>query len=519
MAMVLLRSASSGYYLNSVLWLHKRLMRAVAFVKNALVSPTSLRARIMRGSFWSFIGSTISYGTAFAAGLAAAQILGKSGFGELSMIRNTISTIGIFAGLGLGLTATKHVAEYREKAPERTARIIRLCQLTALVSGVVMTLVLAIGSSFIATTLLAAPHLASSLIIGSLLLFIYSYDGTQKGILAGFEAYRRTAAILAIGGLLTLVSVITGTYVWGVNGALMGFLVSASTVLFLNSYAIRVERRQNKIPGEVKGAWTEKKVLVDFSLPALFSGLIMGVSIWIVNMMLVNQPNGYEQMGIIGATNYITTFAMFVPNAALQAFLPILSMELNRDVYVQTSRRLLILNSYTAFFFTTSFVAIMLYFVPAIMHLFGTDFGDGRIALVFALCALPVLTYKDGIARFIQAKSLLWFAFMSNLVWAIILIFSAQMLIDYGASGITLALLCSYILNSMIFVPIYYRKLNMNRQIWRDASLGAILALSLLPAAFSNFVSLNFSFLSLLFIVTICGICIAALLIWKWFQE
>jgi len=108
-------------------------MQAIAFVRNALISPSSLRARIIRGSFWSFVGSSISYGTAFGASLLCAQMLGKSGFGELSMVRNTISTIGIFAGLGLGLTATKYIAEHREKNPERTTRIIQLCLLSAFV--------------------------------------------------------------------------------------------------------------------------------------------------------------------------------------------------------------------------------------------------------------------------------------------------------------------------------------------------------------------------------------------------
>jgi O-antigen/teichoic acid export membrane protein len=156
----------------------------------------------------------------FIASLACAKLLGKVGFGELGIIRNTISTMGIFAGLGLGVTATKHIAEFREKDVERTARIIQLCLWVAVFSGAFMTLVLMLGSSVIAENVLAAPHLAPSLLLGALLLFVYAYDGAQKGILAGFEAYRQSAVIHIIGGMTTVVSVFGGARLRGTQCAL-----------------------------------------------------------------------------------------------------------------------------------------------------------------------------------------------------------------------------------------------------------------------------------------------------------
>jgi len=473
----------------------------------------------MRGSFWSFIGSSISYGTAFGASLVCAQLLGKSGFGELSMVRNTISTIGIFAGLGLGLTATKYVAEYREKDPERTTRIIRLCLLTAFISGVLVAFLLAIGSSFIATSVLAAPQLTSSLLIGSLLLLVYAYDGTQKGILAGFEAYRRTAVIYAVGGLLTFALVIGGTWLWALNGALIGFLISAAVVLLLNNHAIRIERTNHNIPVEAGSVWLERGMLTAFSLPALLSSMIVGISIWVVNTMLVNQPDGYAQMGIIGAASYITMLAMFVPSAVLQVFLPVLSMELNKGSQTKTSGRLLILNSYTAFFITTSFVSLILYFVPTILHLYGPAFVDGQLTMTLVLCSLPILTYKDGIARFIQAKALLWLGFASNMTWAIFLLVGALIFLQFGATGVALATLISYILNSVIFVPIYYKRLDMHRQLGRDALLGLLLTLAIIPGAMSNIIDFDIVWLLVMVVATCCCIGASMLLILFWLRE
>ena len=61
------------------------------------------------------------------ASMVVARILGKNEFGELGMIQSTVGMLGVFAGFGLGLTATKHVAELKHSNPERTGRILSLC--------------------------------------------------------------------------------------------------------------------------------------------------------------------------------------------------------------------------------------------------------------------------------------------------------------------------------------------------------------------------------------------------------
>jgi O-antigen/teichoic acid export membrane protein len=91
----------------------------------------------------------------------------------------------------------------------------------------------------------------------------------------------------------------------------------------------------------------------------------------------------------MSATHQINTFALFVPRSALQVLLPILAMELNKDVETPKSNRLMMLNSYTAFFLTTSLVSILLYFVPAILLLYGQDFSDAY-CYGFCVCSLPI---------------------------------------------------------------------------------------------------------------------------------
>ena len=54
------------------------------------------------------------------------------------MIQSTVGMFGVFAGFGLGLTATKHVAEFRQSDPDRAGRIIGLSGLFAIGPGGLM---------------------------------------------------------------------------------------------------------------------------------------------------------------------------------------------------------------------------------------------------------------------------------------------------------------------------------------------------------------------------------------------
>jgi len=93
------------------------------------VEASEIGYRLAKGVFWSMASAVISRGLMLAASVLVARMLGKTGFGELGMIRSTVGMFGVFAGFGLGLTATKHVAEFRSSDPARAGRIIgfQLC--------------------------------------------------------------------------------------------------------------------------------------------------------------------------------------------------------------------------------------------------------------------------------------------------------------------------------------------------------------------------------------------------------
>ena len=119
----------------------------------------SLRARFAVGVFWSLAGAVFSRGFLLAASVVCARVLGKEGFGALGIILSTAGMFGIFAGLGLGLTATKYVSEFRRLDPMRAGRILAFSACAAYISASAMTALLILFATPLARYILASPDL------------------------------------------------------------------------------------------------------------------------------------------------------------------------------------------------------------------------------------------------------------------------------------------------------------------------------------------------------------------------
>jgi O-antigen/teichoic acid export membrane protein len=157
------------------------------------IAASELHSRLVRGAFWSLAGAVISQGLALVALIVAARVLGKTQFGEYGMIASTVGALGVFAGLGLGLTATKFVAEHRLRDPGRAGRILGLSTETAVVSGLVVSVSLYVLAPVLAERTLNAPQLVWELRLGCALLFLNALNGMQTGALCGLEAFKAIA--------------------------------------------------------------------------------------------------------------------------------------------------------------------------------------------------------------------------------------------------------------------------------------------------------------------------------------
>src|SRR5262245_26613534 len=101
-------------------------------------SAPSVAARVVRGSLWSLAGALLSRVLALVSAMLVARLLGKSIYGELGLIQSTIGMFGTLAAFGMGATATKYIAEFRNKDPQRAGRIIALSSAVSWSTGIIL---------------------------------------------------------------------------------------------------------------------------------------------------------------------------------------------------------------------------------------------------------------------------------------------------------------------------------------------------------------------------------------------
>jgi len=348
-----------------------------------------------------------------------------------------------FAGLGLGLTATKYVAEFRMKDPERAGRIIGVSSAISWVAGGCMTVILFAIGPWLASHTLAAPHLGSLLRLGSLLLLIGSINGAQTGALAGFEAFKRIARINLISGVSSLPLMVVGVCWAGLEGAVGGLLLSQGVGCVLNYSAVRDEAALAKVPVAWRRAREELGILWRFSLPAVVSSAFVGPVYWLANTMLVNSAGGYAEMGVFNAANQWFGALLFLPAILGQAALPVLSERLGQDD-LRRSRKIL------GFYMKLNAAVVVPLAIlgclasPLIMSSYGPGFRQAWPVLSVVLATAGLLAVQTPVGQIIAASGRMWLGSFMNLGWGACFIGLTWLLVNWGALGLASARLGAY---------------------------------------------------------------------------
>lgn len=417
----------------------------------------SLRKRFARGAAWSMLGTVVAQGLAMLASIVRARILGQTGFGELGMIQSTIGMFGVFAGMGLSMTGTKFVAEYRVKDPARAGRIISLTSTVAFGSGGLIALVAWLACPYLATQVMKAPHLVFELRLGCLLLFLNAINGSQTGVLAGFEAFKTIAITNLFIGIMNFTLGVGGVYLWGLRGAVEGLVGGMACAWAINHLALRWEIRKARIPvtwGRVRG---EMGILWRFSLPALISAAMFVPASWVLNAMLVNQPKGYGELGLFNATQQCQQLILFLPALISQITLPMLANLWGEKKFNQYSR-LLMINIGLFSGLALALALPLALAAPLVMKIYGKGFSSGGPVLVL-VCATSVLwSLLIPVGQAIWSIGAVKTGMALTAVRFLLLVGLFKLFLARGALGLALAYLVTYIVQAAYLVPYLWWK-------------------------------------------------------------
>lgn len=367
----------------------------------------SLRHRLIHGTKWSFVGACITQGLGLLTAIIIARLLGKTGFGQYGIIQSTILMFYVFAEQAMGHTTTKHVAEYRDIDPPRAGRFMGITLLLGTISSGIVAMVVLFFGKQIAIHILNDVSLYSALRWSVPLLIINTLFDIQMAGLAGLEAFRTIAFVNVLTAIITLPCVVGGVWIYGVSGAIGGFMVSR----FIGSIVLQIVLRQHC---EKHGFLISYKAnrkdwfkIWNFSFPTLLSNIIANPVNWICNVLLVNQPAGFAQMGIYQAAIQWQSAVSFVPMRLMSVSLPIMSGLFGQRDYARYYK--VIRATQTVIAVVAVGVAVPIMFLGKyIMSAYGKGFSEGHYVLVLLLVSGTFVLMENSLSQVLLARGKAW---------------------------------------------------------------------------------------------------------------
>ncbi|MCC6454906.1 MAG: oligosaccharide flippase family protein [Caldilineaceae bacterium] len=351
--------------------------------------------------------------------ILAARIIGKTGYGEYVIILSTVGAIGAFAGLGLGVTSTKYVAQWRTVAPERAGRALGLMLVIAFAFGTVAAIALLTFAPQVAEQSLNNPQLASALRISCLLFVFNGVNGVQLGGLYGLEAFRAIAQINLWQALFTFPLMIAGAYFGHVHGLLLATVAVSIMAWMLSQRTLRKAAEEQGIVIRYTGFSAELSILWRFGFPVFLGSILVTPTLWLANTIIVKQPNGYAELGLFGAANQWRNVLMMLAGVISSAALPILSAETGQgDGRAAFKEAMALMQSLLTSIIVPATAALLLLATP-IMSLYGPDYRGASLMFVYIVVGTAISVTSGAVGtNVLYADSRAWPALMLRLLWA-----------------------------------------------------------------------------------------------------
>lgn len=407
------------------------------------------KGHLLPALLWTGLAVVFARGFTVLGMLVAARILGRESFGQLGIVYQTVMTLQVFAVAGLGTTATTFVARWLAAEPERVTRIIVLCYGFTAFAGGLFALGLSAAAEPIAAVVLAAPALADELRFGALLMLVVAIVAVQNGMLIGFKAFRDMAMANLISGTASLVLLPLGAHQLGVAGALYGLAAALVLQGVICHTLIKSVMHRNNLPLRLVLPREELSLLWRFSLPSVLTVALWTLATWTASALLVRQPNGMAEMGLLAAANQWFSALMFVPGVLTQVLLPTYSEHLVSDRPIE-ARRLALRSARLVLLGISPLVALLVVFSPTIAGLYGAEFANGGPVFAAVFLAAGVMSPYGALTNYLVAHQRMWTRFAISILWSATLLVGVFLLVKWGAFGVGLASLFAYTVRATV---------------------------------------------------------------------
>ncbi len=419
--------------------------KVIQKLKNIITgSTTSFLTRIIHGLSWTMLGTGSQQIAGLFIGIFISNYLGLTEFGKYGIIVSTLGMLGMFAGIAMGYTVTKFVAEYRIADPDKSGRYIGMTFLVCWISSVLVSSILFIFSAFMAGLLFDNTNLSNLLKLAAPILALTSLNAVARAGFVGLELFKPLAIIDSSCSFLRILMMIVGAILFKIYGVVGGWVVSETITFIVLQTLLRKKCIESGFSISYGGSRVEWKVLWNFTYPNFLSNVIMNPANWACNVLIVNLPNGLYYMGILTAARQVQRAVAFIPMRLMKVTLPAMSNLFGNN----DTARFYKLAFYTqaSIFGIAIIVSLpLMIFSKFILSFYGKEFMGESLVLItmlgFGICYILEISLSEVLLS--QGKSLKKFYIFSGVTLFSLALFWLVFL-QYGAIGYALSMLIAH---------------------------------------------------------------------------
>ncbi|MBS4040771.1 MAG: oligosaccharide flippase family protein [Flavobacteriales bacterium] len=414
---------------------------------------------IFNGITWTIIGSGTSRILILLGTLISSNILGVEKFGEFSMTRSTINVILVIAGLNLGVVLTKDIAKYKDSDTLKCSRLITLNYFAILTITLILSLFLFISSSYISANFFNNLEFSIQFKLSSAIILFSIIFSLNESIYRGLGLYKKLGKLQIISSFAFLIFVPLGSFIYNVNGAILGYLIYSVLMVLITVYDLTVfSKKSNFIFFNFNNLRSELKEIKEVTLPIFFSSILEAPVFWLAQVILIKY-SGMASNGVASALLQTRNLILIVPGYVSLVALPILSKNLkNKKEYNQNFKLALKINV----LISVICILPLLVFPTFFLKIYGEGFDENYKYLdsFLAYISIPVVVISNVYQQSIVANNKGWNSLIISIIWNAVLLITTYIFcknLGLGVTGYMLSLLLTIILQ-LILRWVYERK-------------------------------------------------------------
>ncbi len=388
----------------------------------------------------------------FLLNVLQGRYLGVAGYGQLSLVQNTLQFLTLFAGAATGSTCMKFLSELRTKDPARIQRILAFSIGVVVVGSVVAGGLLSLWASAVAVHILHQPAMTPLLRLSSFALVAICISGTWGGVLFGLQLFR-TESIIRFAQAIAWFALCLVLMIWaGVWGAVLAYdLACALSMALLFWFGIRALRK-HKLRLDFRNALQERRVFKEYSLAVLMTSAVILASQYAVFALLSRSPDGAVASGRFFAAFQYRLVIQYVPMMVQVTAGPLVAELLGSGQSERAAR--LYYNILGAISLSLAGLSLVLVaFSGWLLGLFGKGFHGSPLLFASVVAYAATIGGNNLASMTLQMHGKPWLAFRADAVAAAVTLIMAFILIGhYQDVGAALALQIGAIAQGIVYL-------------------------------------------------------------------